>query len=348
MPVPNDEGVLLRAFTRGRDATRLRLLHWWRGKETVLFDEEYPEQLTRPAAWSGAVEEPRLLLHNVNSAQLTEYHLLDLTRCGAGGCELNELEGYTVWSPDGASTLVMHDQRLWRGDANGLPQTLLGRGANPFWLADGRYGFIRYATASPATDAALVVADPATDRPSVWFHNSDLVRQLNPDNPPLFVISHVVPASRNGNVLLLAGTAIGAVDGKYNIFAYDGKSDIVSLLWQSDRAPSGFPSLLTPAGYPPFQLSPDGRWLLLTQLMEANPTTWRFVLVDVATGQQTHFDAYYPSYPAVFPFYDWSYDGQWLAIVDDGFLRLIAPAYDYQRLVTHGQDDCLFTAWVNE
>jgi voltage-gated potassium channel Kch len=38
---------------------------------------------------------------------------------------------------------------------------------------------------------------------------------------------------------------------------------------------------------------------------------------------------------------------RWLILVDDNFLRLVAPAYNYERLITHDLKACSQVAWVN-
>ena len=38
---------------------------------------------------------------------------------------------------------------------------------------------------------------------------------------------------------------------------------------------------------------------------------------------------------------------RWLILVDDNFLRLVAPAYNYERLITHDLKACSQIAWVH-
>jgi hypothetical protein len=122
---------------------------------------------------------------------------------------------------------------------------------------------------------------------------------------------------------------------------------VAELRLQRNSAPYGTPSLLTPTGYPPFLLSPDGRWLMISELTEPQTNSWTFQLHNIAQNSTNLLTANFPAYPARYPFYDWTADGQWLLIVDDGFMRLVAPGHDYQRLVPYEFDSCLFTAWAN-
>jgi len=110
----------------------------------------------------------------------------------------------------------------------------------------------------------------------------------------------------------------------------------------------GHPGLITPTGYPPFGFSPDGRWLIASAYQDPPEEGWRLFVHDLQRGETEEYTAGYPTYPAQYPFYDWSADGNWLLVVDDGFLRLIAPAENYERLLPHPHDNCLFSAWIAE
>lgn len=346
MAGPREDGVIVQAFTRGAEATRLRL-YWWRdGQEQLIYDEEMVEQSRRPAGWSGS-EPPRLLLQGFNSAEVTAQHRwLDLQDCDEEGCREEALSGYTAWSPNGRHTLVLDEQQLWRGNEFGEPQISLGVALSPFWIDDETYGYVRYDREAGAPSMQIATSRVGNDLPNIVTPVAQLSALVDEDNPPLLFISHAVINPADNDQLLLSATTVGAATSKYHIFAVRLSTAEARLLQQFERLPSGYPSLLTPAGYPPFRVSPDGRWLAATLLESTSPTTWTFRLYDLQEDKPLTVNAYYPEYPAQFPFYDWSPDGRWLAIVEDGFLRLIAPGHDYQKLVTHEMADCMFVAWV--
>lgn len=347
MPGPNQHGVILQAFTRGAEATRLRL-SWWRdGREQLLYDQEMLEQTRRPVGWSGSGD-PHLLLQGFSSAETTARHTwLDLNDCDEAGCAFYDLPGYTVWSPDGTQTLVLIGQSLWRGDRLGQPLVPLGDGLSPFWLDDERYGYIRYDREAGAPSMQLATSRVGDDLPQIVMPVTQLARLLDDANPPLLFINYVAANPADRDQLLMAATTVGYASAKVNIFSLRLSSGQVELLQQFERLPTGYPSLLTPAGYPPFRLSPDGRWLMVTLLASASPTTWTFHLLDLQQKQELQLNAYYPEYPAQFPFYEWTADGRWLAIVEDGYLRLIAPSHNYHHLRTHALGDCLYIAWTS-
>ncbi len=347
IPGPNDDGVIVQEFTRGSEATRLRL-YWWRdGREQLIYDRDMLEQTRRPAGWSDA-DQPHLLLQGFRGAGVSAQHLwLDLDHCGPQGCAVVELSGYTVWSPSGEHTLVLDQQTLWRGDLLGRPLAPVGPGLSPFWIDDRRYGYVRYDREAGAPSMQIATGLVGEDLPHIVMPVTQLAELLDAQDPPLLFINYVAVNPADRDQLLLAATTVGAATAKYNFFSLRLSSGQVRLVQQFERLPSGYPSLLTPAGYPPFRLSPDGRWLLTTLLASPSPTVWTFHLSDLQQERSLEFNAYYPQYPAQYPFYDWTADGRWLAIVEDGFLRLIAPGYDYQKLVSHRLNDCFYVAWVD-
>lgn len=346
MQGPDGDGVIVQAFTRGAEASRLRL-YWWRnGREQLLYDEEMRDQIRRPAGWSGSGH-PHLLLQGFSSAELSAQHRwLNLEECDEDGCSMVELSGYTVWSPDGRHTLILDEQSLWRGDELGQRQIPLGVALSPFWIDNETYGYVRYDREAGAPSMQIATSQVGNDLPRIVTPVTELARLVDEANPPLLFISYATVNPADKDQLLLSATTVGGATSKYHIFSLRLSTGKARLLQQFERLPSGYPSLLTPAGYPPFRLSPDGRWLLVTLLESTSPTTWSFRLYDLQEEQALAVNAYYPEYPAQFPFYDWTPDGRWLAIVEDGFLRLIAPGFDYQKLVTHEMADCLFVAWV--
>jgi hypothetical protein len=44
---------------------------------------------------------------------------------------------------------------------------------------------------------------------------------------------------------------------------------------------------------------------------------------------------------------DWSADGQWLSIIDNGYIRMFAPEFDHQRLIVPDDMTCTAAAWIN-
>ncbi|MCA9990690.1 MAG: hypothetical protein KDE29_06765, partial [Anaerolineales bacterium] len=363
LPRPGGDGIVLQEDLRGRDASDLRLLLWQPGRETLLFDGLNNQRLARPVAWGSPPANPHLIIQGTTTRAVAQRNWLDLNDCHSDGCRLVPLPAYAIWSNDGQQTILSQDGQMWRGSANGEPLALLGAGFSPFWLDAQTYGYTRYTAPAGVPIAEIVLATAGQDQPHTLLRATDL-----PDAAGTQFIDYVTANPARPGTLLAAGPILGSSPGRYNIYQITLDENLISsnpagavqqvtLAASLPDALRGHPALLTPTGYPPFDISPDGRWLLATMLhnpageatayVATDPAGWTFFLHDLDQGATHQFTAGYPLYPGQYPYYDWSADGRWLLIGDDGYLRLVAPAYDYQRLLPHPYANCLFTAWLN-
>lgn len=347
IPVPGKDGVILQWLSRDEQSREMNTVWWRDGQEQLLFSEELQQPLTRSAGWASS-ERPRLLLQNVSRSSNIRRRWLDPRRCQATGCQPVELSGFTAWAPGGDHTLVVQGTEIWRGDEQGRPQAVLGTGLSPFWLDDQTYGYVRYDWEAGAPSMQVATSTLGVDLPHIPLHVGELAEVVDPEMPPLLFINHVTPSPVDPDLLLLSATTVGGSEPRYHFFSFRLSSGETRLLLQLGRLPTGDPALLTPTGHPPFRLSPDGRWLTVTYLAQASPASWRFLLYDLQEEQSQELTVHYPSYPSRFPYYDWTPDGRWLAIVDDGFLRLTAPAVGHQRIIRFEHNACLYAAWIND
>lgn len=351
-PLPDDSGLILNDLPASADPSRLTLRLWRAGQENLLFDDADPTRQWRfpQVGWGGQVQPPHALLHEFDTATQTQtlYHWLDLNQCDESGCTVRDLPGYTLWSPDGRSSLIVIGSELWLGDALGEPVQLLGGGFTPFWLDATTYGYTRY---QPGLE--MVIADLVDGEPRVALDGDGVTAVLTDPATGTPSISAIAAHPTIPGRLILAGAEIRGAGGKYNIFTFQfddwtqSVSGTLALLMQLDDPPLGYPSSITPGGIPPFSFSPDGRWLVVAQLAAPPDNTWQIRLHDIQANQSQLISTSSPRYPANSPFFDWSSDGQWLVLVDDGFFKLIAPAAGYERIILHDFDACYFTAWVN-
>ena len=57
----------------------------------------------------------------------------------------------------------------------------------------------------------------------------------------------------------------------------------------------------------------------------------------------TNTDIFFPAFS-----FDWSLDSNWLAFTrGNSVIGLIAPDYDYQRMILHDEGECTSLSWVN-
>ncbi|MCB9421530.1 MAG: hypothetical protein H6667_17125 [Ardenticatenaceae bacterium] len=351
-PLPDDNGLILSDLPVSSDPSRLMLRLWRDGIESLLFDDTDPARQWRfpQVGWGGQVSPPHLLLHEFDTAtqMRTLYHWLDLGKCDSAGCAVTDLSGYTLWSPDGRSTLIVIGSELWLGDEAGQPRQSLGTGFTPFWLDATTYGYTRY---QPGLELVMATLDDG--QPQVVLDGERVTAVLTDPATGTPSINTIITHPLWPGLLVLAGPEIRGAEGKYNIFTFQfddwtkSPAGTLTLRLQLDEPPLGYPTLITPNGIPPVSFSPDGRWLVAAELSAPPDDTWQIRLHDLPANQTQLISTSSPRYPANAPFFDWSGDGQWLVLVDDGFFKLIAPAANYERVILHDFDACYFTAWVN-
>lgn len=354
-PLPNDDGLILRAGLPGIDLDRLQLSLRRDGVRQPLVDVGQP-QLT--ASLAGFVDNTNggglLIRLGQGSSGVAGYAWAPFVACTPEGCATVDLSGYPVWSPDGRRTLVSDGGRLLLGDAQARLSTALGNGFSPFWLSNTRFGYVALA-AGDSPDMRLMLQDALTRERAVIGGSRSLMQAAGADDR--LRIRYATTSPADPSLLLIGATPAGNSDGEYLIFGQrlsdspDALSEAVAeparVLARLPGVPVGDPARYTPTGSPPFNVSPDGRWLVAVRFAAAATNAWELTLVDLTTGETKTLTTNHPPYPAQFPFFDWSADGRWLVLVDDGYLRLIAPDHDYERVVAHEFRTCRHVAWVN-
>ena len=342
-PLPNDQGVLVQELPDSA-SNRLRLTAVQNTTYADLINVPDAPDLLRPIGWADTAinDRPHLILQGTDPDHSTFYRWLDISACQNATCLLQEVNGYPILSPNGRYTLLVDGSTLFLGDENGHIQQTLGAGFSPFWLDGQTYGYVRFDQQADGMQATVLTNQVNGAEPVVLFTNADLLTAVDAKANAGIFPKYVAHSPADPGMLIIAASGIGDLAGKYYVFTYQLTGGI-TLHLELDGAPNGNPAWLTPLGIPPFQISPDGRWLILSKLRE----TWTFTLHNLARNQSKIITTHYPPYPMRFPYYDWSNDGRWLIIADDGFLRLLAPDYEFQRFIPYDFDACLFAAWTN-
>ncbi len=349
--LPDDSALVLHETPSSQEPNRLRLSLFTPAQETLLVDDNTHQWQPRPVGWAQATSRPRLLLQGADLVQATTfYRWLDLRACSQSGCAVEDLAGFAAWSPDGVHMLLVQESQLFLGNADGENLELVGTGFNPFWVDEKTYAYARFVHLPDYTTMEIAARQIGSEKTRVLFNADDLAAAVDITERGKLFFKYIAPSPGDSNLILVAATGIGAYAGEYFIFSVEleDSGSVVMLRERRRGAPSGYPSLLTPTGYPPFSFSPDGRWLVFSELTGAQKDSWLFYLHNLQRNETQIVQTTFPAYPARYPFYDWSADGHWLVIVDDGFMRLVAPDYDFQRLVPHEYDACFFTAWMND
>jgi len=269
-----------------------------------------------------------------------QFTLLDLDSCDSTHCDSIPLPGLPVWSPDGVHTIVslMHDNKgffqLALGDSEGQFIRPIGSGSNPFWIDNETLGYLR----TDQDNAEVVVTTINDDEPLFRLAADELLQALAEEAQATdtLAIRQIMSQPTNPQ-LLVVDTAVPAQHTQY-IFTVDRLSHKIDMILQLDDR----------YGFIDFRFSPDGRWFTLTTYDRLDPVdaTWSVYLHDMEQHQTTLL-AFNPiSYPT--HSYDWSDDGQWFLKVEDGFITLLAPAYDYYKMLFFDAELCNSAVWVHE
>lgn len=351
LPLAKDQGLILDEMVHLEEPGHSRLISWREGTQEILLDEVTggdPYRVFSPAHAGGSY---LLLRRSADNQSGYEYKALDLTVCGESGCQLQDLPGYALWSPNGQQTILQIESELYLGDADGQTAEFIGRGFNPFWLNDEAILAIQFIEEEGGLRSALVMNQVPSGTEQVVLTNRDLAQAAGIDEESLSM-RFVGANPGDPSTLLVQASGLKDYAGEYFIFSARlagsqlpmGEPEIVFQL-EREGSPGGDIGQLAPSGYLPFSASPDGRWLLISELSGTDPATRTFLLHDLQDNETRIISEGETVLPAQFPSYDWSDDGRWLVIAGDKFFRLMAPEYEYEQLVPHDFDYCGYARW---
>jgi len=303
--------------------------------------------------------------------------LFDLTDCkGEEGCASQILPGIPIWSPDGSqavfgdqpnlqlgllqsaqrtilfdSSAATQNQSLYHADRQTVMEdepitkvadlTGMGQGHAPFWLDNRTVAYVALANGRFSRPSQEVNYTPAgEDNPQTLLSTDDLLLVV-PNSASierLFWIHYVMVHPTDPDILFVA--AFGAWDQQAHIFSYERSSGEAKHLMNV-----GYTANHT------LSLSPDGRFLVLTGNDVDDPDRQRentlLLVHNLTLGDTTPFLSIGVDFPP-FPAYDWSADGQWLAMMlDHNLVGLYAPQQGALHLIPTITTDCTSPSWTN-
>lgn len=311
--------------------------------ETVVYEQAARTALSRGFSVSSFDPTGRYIVLTIyddsNESTAYENRLLDLQACGPDSCPLRPIPGWLIWSPDGSQTLIPIrtpeqagnpiDNNWWtqlqRGDMTGGRRVTIGVGGWPTWLEDNYYAYTRLGEeyAENEWDMEVVTASTADDTAHVLLRSSDLLAAL--------------PATKRPSQLLPLGVQLqSGYENRLVVFAvnYQFSPPIYYFSVEADTTWSQVKHisfLFDHDAWSNLSFSPDGRWL--AALVYAGGTTISLLNLETGEIEDTfHFRG--------FTELSWSADGQWLLFSQDRELRLMAPAYGYERPIFHDLWPC--------
>ncbi|MEW5987215.1 MAG: hypothetical protein AB1791_11315 [Chloroflexota bacterium] len=336
--LPNDDGVILRQEPIRAGAPRSRTTLWQGGTEYLVYNGQALHGLVSPFGLGdpGGRRLPTFV-YDVLAGE-AHYTLLNLDSCSLARCGSPVAAGWPFWSPDGRRTLVWVDeQTLFDGDAAGRPLREIGPGYAPFWIDNETVGYAH--TTEEGLDVIQAIHLTETGELGLVFLTSEALRGsiAAAERPADLTVSYVaVSPADSHRWYVLANSS----DGHGYLFAFDWLNE-----GNSEEEPGMVTLLLTvrpaPIIFPPFLLSPDGRWLTATTYdLDSNLRT--LYVYDTAQEETRVFTADGRATPG----YDWSADGRWLLFLENNDLDLIAPSFDYQLSLPHELEGCSGALWV--
>lgn len=360
-PLPQNDGLIIQSFGTDDQTPTLTL---WRTDNTARVIENDSISVGQLAP------DGRLLAYGIQGEIMP--HLLDAADCDGGFCWQYPLAGLPVWSPDGTDFIMLPEMALvenqfaindhyylfeqadrpaaWplhRGGGVSVTgslneMTYIGSGYAAFWLNETTYGFVQPSPTPsvPASSAGheLVIGSIWDDQFRPVFTEDDLVMALpEGERPSSRLTMHIVtPRPHHPDELFI--WAADPLSVTY-FFSYNIATDQITFHFRTQII--RFHSL---------GMDPNGRFLTLAATMptsQINAVNQLF-LYDTADQQIEQFRLNGSSFAPANVF-DWSADGQWLAVIlDDLGVALTAPAYNYHQFIPHDFGECTNVIWLNE
>ena len=278
----------------------------------------------------------------------SRYYALDWAQCLQGDCHWRDLPGRPIWSPDESQLLLQAwqenewvSQILYGARLDG-PFELIAAGDGPIWLDEETTGY--RSVDFPNESAAELVAVPVGGEPETLLTSADLEAVLPPKEEGDSYWFYLV--AEESDLLLISVTQFQSVSAsseppsqRYYLLLLDRASGELTVVAEGDALRGEF------AG--------DGRSLIFINYGAAGGI-WSLDRYDIAQKRAETLIQYPADAAFALPtalsrgsILDWSADGQWLLILRDGFLILLAPAYDYKQIIIPGAPGCFNAAWVN-
>ena len=346
-PLPGDQGALFYVVPEGETAaSSVGRTVLWRPEEALVLGSVRGQVISPLRGWRRGAEDPRgevvTIFSRSDQGELV-YWLLSLSDCSADGCDVQEVPGLPIWSPDGRRAVTYGEGLLHvsAGRDGDDWSTLDGRmelRGHPAWLGEKAVAY-RYSTST-------VWARPVEGGAMRNLIRSEDFLTLLPEvqqQPTLEIDDfHVYPA--DPNKLLVA---VGYQGERSMVFRVQRPADGPSFFEEMPHA--GEIELLWEVDDPSFRmtdLTRDGRWLIAETFAE-DPT---FLVYDVSRRQRALTSP--NNFPAVGG-WDISAGDRWLVHVRAGFVEMVALAVTegeeelYRRFLFPDYDVCSGAAWMN-
>lgn len=340
MGLPDDSGVVMLEY--GDTAVpKPSTFIWQNGRERVLQNPDLSRPLLQPlyADANGRW----LLLQQVDNNVITPYALLPLPTClSQGACQTDTLLGLPIWSPNGEhmlNVLAVNGSAkrdaglLFTGNEQGGELAYRAEGGAAFWLNDETIAY------SP--NGRTVMTQPlAGGNTETLFSTLDLIASLATVDQPsagAVIIDRVVPLPNDPDLLLVVTADPTGQAGQSFLFSYRLSTTESALLAVLDTQRRDMERS--------YRLSPNGRFLAISSF---DGRSWRLYLYDLLANQLQILQESTTSSQPPDQRVDWSADGQWLLLPQDGYFRLLTlDGSGAERPLFVGEAYCETAVWNN-
>ncbi len=345
---PGGQGAALTVGPSVRDGL-YRVIWLHNGREYLLFTSPGYVHIN----FVTEVEPGRFLLHYTtpDTEENGEYWLSLGVMVTANNCDDQTctVQPFTQWaqpSPDGRHTLLTYlDENSGfsyaLGNAAGEEIEALENAYNPFWLDGRTLAYLQVLPTDTLPNSQLMTAVFSEDSESVQIQPKLTAADIRPHLPELpsahrLYLTAVMPypAEQPKQLFLsIADSEFGIVRDSF-LLQYEWQTEKFSLISDEEGDPMNSVS--------PVSMSVHGRYLITgnytgdsftLRLYDISGQTWKTYETPIPrftlNGQQA-----------------WSDDGNWLILPDADAIWLVAPAYDYRKILFHGLDYCETALWV--
>lgn len=341
--LPGDEGVIVVEQRLDFVRENGRFLLWEEGDPVVLFESF--ENVLPVSLFDFRGRGEQLLVYDRQDQQYRGYLLAE---CEADtSCSWTDFGGLPILSPSGERFLSLlaignhgYEGRFFRPFGVGRLMTLTNAivGKSPFWLSDERIGWVGE---DGRTVMVLTVAgENYPERREVLFTLEEVDPLLALDEA--VTIASVVSNPREPEDLIVT-----VVDREGWTWIYQ-----VNILrrWVQKLEERAF--LLDSETVYSFDFSPEGTWLVISGNSLTDLTAYLHLFGMAGSGRRDGSLVHSFDYKMVFerPMHwtiDWSAGDEWLAIPDNGYIRLINPAAEYQDVIIPDGVGCSGAVWVD-
>lgn len=333
--LPNNQGLWLVEDVQGQH----RVVVWRDGRRELL--NGLPTSVIDTAYFGFGSPDGKVIVALPSNDQLFQLGMLNVDACLAGDCNISQLDGFPVWSPDGQHTLLIgSDGQAYLGTSDGVAVRQLGPalGYWGFWADATTFGWTQPATGD-SQNMQVVVGQVDSAEIKVLFDTADILTAL-PDNRllPRQIAPSVIAVPDEPGHLIVDVTYFGESSNMDYLMLYSTADDNLAQLYAAEA------NLFLPA-FEGDVFSADSQTFIFVQDSNSptsslynSPRLWVY---DLAARRPRDYGPVADLYNI-----NWSPDRQWIASAAPSYISLLAPNFGYQALILPPSGVCDFAGWV--